>query len=291
MSKKLSEHFSVDQMLALAAELTYISAFGYQRPEEAVQAITILISDVALPTNYLTFIDILKQIITDPGTVQLERLAEQVNFLLDEALEPLPRRNLVLNLAKLFDWHNRIDLALPLQTEGVNLLKVEAKSQSDQGVFRDLSIALFNLALFQAQIEQFAEAVVMLEQVVALSRRFWPHDLVFDQACLENMKRKRDGLPTLSLSSNKIMSFLETRILEIETVHLSPDEQTKIRQNDLWFRARTPAQYAKINAGRHQTVQLIAKARQAWRCRNMANLKLIGSQLMIKVLRRFTARL
>jgi len=63
----------------------------------------------------------------------------------------------------------------------------------------NLSIALYNLAIFHAGQENYAAAVPLLEEVVALDERTGHPDLASDRAKLEEMRRRAAGLPEVSL--------------------------------------------------------------------------------------------
>ena len=63
----------------------------------------------------------------------------------------------------------------------------------------NLSIALYNLAIFHAGQENYAAAVPLLEEVVALDERTGHPDLVSDRAKLDEMRRRAGGMPEVSL--------------------------------------------------------------------------------------------
>ncbi len=64
----------------------------------------------------------------------------------------------------------------------------------------DLSIALYNLAMFHAGQQDFAAAVPLLEEVVALDERTGHPDLESDRAKLEELRQRAAGAPALSLA-------------------------------------------------------------------------------------------
>ena len=63
----------------------------------------------------------------------------------------------------------------------------------------NLSIALYNLALCHARQENYAAAVSLLEEVVALDERTGHPDLASDRATLEAMRRRAAGAPEVTL--------------------------------------------------------------------------------------------
>ncbi|GIV89789.1 MAG: hypothetical protein KatS3mg055_2307 [Chloroflexus sp.] len=63
----------------------------------------------------------------------------------------------------------------------------------------NLSIALYNLAIFHAGQGNFAAAVPLLEEVVALDERTGHPDLASDRAKLDEMRRRASGMPEVSL--------------------------------------------------------------------------------------------
>ncbi|NWF79761.1 MAG: CHAT domain-containing protein [Chloroflexi bacterium] len=63
----------------------------------------------------------------------------------------------------------------------------------------NLSIALYNLAIFHAGQENDAAAVPLLEEVVALDERTGHPDLASDRAKLEEMRRRASGMPEVTL--------------------------------------------------------------------------------------------
>ncbi len=64
----------------------------------------------------------------------------------------------------------------------------------------NLSIALYNLAMFHAGQQDFAAAVPLLEEVVALDERTGHPDLESDRAKLEELRQRAAGAPALSLA-------------------------------------------------------------------------------------------
>ncbi|MGQ9829509.1 MAG: tetratricopeptide repeat protein, partial [Roseiflexus sp.] len=63
----------------------------------------------------------------------------------------------------------------------------------------NLSVALYNLAIFHAGQENYAAAVPLLEEVVALDERTGHPDLASDRATLEEIRRRASGTPEVSL--------------------------------------------------------------------------------------------
>ncbi len=70
----------------------------------------------------------------------------------------------------------------------------------ERGHLVNLSIALYNLAMFHAGQQDFAAAVPLLEEVVALDDRTGHPDLESDRAKLEELCQRAAGAPALSLA-------------------------------------------------------------------------------------------
>lgn len=69
----------------------------------------------------------------------------------------------------------------------------------DRQTLVNLSIALYNLAIFHAGQENYAAAVPLLEEVVALDERTGHPDLESDRAKLEELRRRASAVPEATL--------------------------------------------------------------------------------------------
>jgi len=263
---------TTDETLIALTQAAITAGRGGHTPEAVAELITRLGTDPALPTDYLAYFERLRQTVLQPDSAQLDTLATEATHFLARSLGPSLRLTLALNLAQLFDSYEQIELAWPFQAQAVGLLQAHTEAQPDQEVLESLAVALYNLALYQAQLEQFAEAVVSLEGVVAIDRRLDLPDLAEDEAALQNMKRRRDGRPSRpSPPAGEALSPPAQQALEEKIAHLPPDEQAKIRQNVTQFLAMDPAQQEaivaaeeqrRIDAQAEQLIELAVSARQ-----------------------------
>jgi hypothetical protein len=69
----------------------------------------------------------------------------------------------------------------------------------DRQTLVNLSIALYNLAIFHAGQDNYTAAVPLLEEVVALDERTGHPDLASDRAKLEEIRQRASGMPEVTL--------------------------------------------------------------------------------------------
>lgn len=242
-----------DETLIALTQAAITAAQGSHALEAVTELIVRLGTNPSLPTDYLAYFEVLRQTVAQPDKAQQDTLAEKATMFLSQSLGPSLRLTMGLNLAQVFDGYGRAELALPFQAQAVEALRAHTKTQPDADLLAELAVSLFNLALYQAQVEQFTEAVTSLEEVVAIDRQLGLPDLVEDEAALENMKRRRDGLPPLAAPTSEPLPSEAQAALEARIANLPPEEQAKIRQNVEQFMALSPAQQEAIVAAEEQS--------------------------------------
>ncbi|NJO84186.1 MAG: hypothetical protein HC828_16275 [Blastochloris sp.] len=91
------------------------------------------------------------------------------------------------------------DRATELQAREAAVAVFRAAGEERQNLV-NLSIALYNLAMFHAGQQNDAAAVPLLEEVVALDERTGHPDLASDRAKLEELRQRASGRPAASLA-------------------------------------------------------------------------------------------
>ncbi|WP_129676700.1 tetratricopeptide repeat protein, partial [Candidatus Chloroploca sp. Khr17] len=94
----------------------------------------------------------------------------------------------------------------------------------DQQNLVNLSIALYNLAIFHAGQEQYAAAIPLLEEVVALDERTGHPDLASDRAKLEAMRQRAAGVLPVDSDEQEAAVAMEAMLSQ-----LTPAQQAEFR--------------------------------------------------------------
>jgi hypothetical protein len=250
-----------EQALLALTQAAVGAARGEHPPAPVAQAIEQLAGRPDLPQGYAPYLAALAQVVRDPRPDQLESAGEAAEALLEALAEPAPRIGLCLGLARLFDEHDQPGGAVRFQAQAIAELR---QGGDEREAWQTLSVALYNQAGFLAQVGRFDEAVAALEEVVAIDQRLDLPDLASDQAALEGMKRRRDGLPPLEAAAG-LLAQMEAQLAE-----LPPEAQEQVRQAMAQLADMSPEeQEAWLLAQRRgqieaQADQVVEAALDAW---------------------------
>jgi hypothetical protein len=107
------------------------------------------------------------------------------------------RADALVGIGNLADLLN--DSATELRAREAAMAAFRATGDDRQNLV-NLSIALYNLAIFHAGQENYTGAVPLLEEVVALDQRTGHPDLASDQAKLEQIRRRAAGEPDVTFA-------------------------------------------------------------------------------------------
>jgi len=159
--------------------------------------------------------------------------------------------NLAIETARAAATRGDFAAAVETQARVVAQLRLAGQAVSD---WVSLSVQLFNLADYYAGMEQFAEAIRLLEEVVALDERLGLPDIDSDRQMLEQVRqlaamtpgerkhfyqRNPASQPTLTTGPDEVTQLLEQlegvesidraeiEVLMRQLVGLSPEEQVK----------------------------------------------------------------
>ncbi len=165
--------------------------------------------------------------------------------------------------AGLFGWHGHPQGVLDFQGQAIAHLR-----RAGQGpeTLQTLSVALYNQAGYLAQVERFDQAVAAMEEVVAIDERLGLPDLESDRARLEQMRRRREGLPPAPPDPSR-EEFRQA--LQAQLEDLPPEAREKAQQFLQQLDQMSPSEWAAFKQASarqaldEQAEQIAAAARQA----------------------------
>jgi tetratricopeptide (TPR) repeat protein len=204
-----------------------------------------------MPAAHAAYLRSLAAAVRAPGDETLAALSRAAAALLaDQPQDAASDFAIALRqgLARFFDRQHQPGAAVAWQEPALAALRARGAGRDLQQAF---SVALYNQAGYLANAGRLDEAVASLEEVVAIDRRFELADTASDQAALDAMRRRRDGLPDglppQEGSSGPVEASLES---------LPPEVQEQVRQAAAHLAAMSPEEReAALAAARQQQIE------------------------------------